>query len=565
MTLQTAEFERWTTMREGQYLERKSAFERPGGGKPKPRHPKAVAKDVAETLAAMANADGGELVVGIEDDGTPTGLPFSENGIDLLLRAAGEQNYVHPPLHPQARRVETAAGLLILHFSVDWSPQVHQLADGRYVLRVNDQNAPFPADKIAALKATKAEALQERSVPPDASLEDVSPGMVATLGNRLGQPWTTEQVLLGSRLGEQREGRVVPNLMGLLVLGIDPLHWHPRCGIDFIRWEGTERRTGSNLNIVKRETIEQPLAILIEKAYEVIRPHIRQRQQLEGLLFSERLEYPTFVWQEALVNAVAHRDYSIRGASIEVSMFDDRLEIRSPGLPPHPVTVDDLNRRERVHLSRNPILMRVLTHLGFVRDLGEGIPRMFEEMEREGFFAPTFRTVAGLSFEVALRNEPVYDQETLTWLSTLIEVDLSGDQKRLLANAHSHDDRFTSHAYQRLANVDLYTASNSIKDLIRKGVVRSTGKGSRVYEVVGTGEHHPAAWPTEVLRIVDLLRAQDSISNQDVQRVLGLERKAAARLLDRLVLNRWVERTGSGRGTRYVAGARFHEYVSSPL
>ncbi len=88
-------------MREGQYLERKSAFERPGGGKPKPRHPKAVAKDVAETLAAMANADGGELVVGTEDDGTPTGVPFSQNGIDLLLRAAGEQNYVHPPRHPQ--------------------------------------------------------------------------------------------------------------------------------------------------------------------------------------------------------------------------------------------------------------------------------------------------------------------------------------------------------------------------------------------------------------------------------------------------------------------------------
>src|SRR6266852_8064360 len=118
--------------------------------------------------------------------------------------------------------------------------------------------------------------------------------------------------------------------------------------------------------------------------------------------------------------------------------------------------------------------MRVLTHLGFVRDLGEGIPRMFEEMERDGFFAPTFRTVGGLSFEVALRNEPVYDQETLTWLSALMDVDLSGDQKRVLANAHSHDDRFTSHAYQWLANVDLFPGFKTIRDRSRTIVVRSS-------------------------------------------------------------------------------------------
>jgi ATP-dependent DNA helicase RecG len=94
------------------------------------------------------------------------------------------------------------------------------------------------------------------------------------------------------------------------------------------------------------------------------------------------------VWQEGIVNAVAHRDYSIQGTQIEIWMFDDRMEIRSPGLPPLPVTLEALNSGQAVHVSRNPRIARVLAELGFVRELGEGVPRMIAEMERQGFYPP---------------------------------------------------------------------------------------------------------------------------------------------------------------------------------
>jgi ATP-dependent DNA helicase RecG len=379
--------------------------------------------------------------------------------------------------------------------------------------------------------------------------------LVASLAPKLGVNGSPEEILRHYRLVEVRNGRFVPCLAGLLLFGKDPLHWHLRCGIDFARWEGTERRTGAEFNIVKRFRIEHPLAVLPERAFAAIQPHIRERQQLHGLFFTEKLEYPTFVWQEAIINAIAHRDYSLQGASIEVWMFDDHIEIRSPGLPPQPVTIEALNRRERLHFSRNPLIVRMLADLGYMREAGEGIRRMFDEMEREGFYPPRFADIGGVFFEVTLRNQPVYDLATLEWLEHFKDFNLSGDQKRLLALARSQGGRFTSRDYQKLVGLDLYSASNSIKELIRKGIVRSTGKGSRVYKLVEPTARQPAV-PVELSRLLPLLRQKGSIQNKDVCRTLGVKPKTATHLLDRFVMEGWLERVGQRRGTRYLLGQR---------
>jgi Predicted transcriptional regulator containing an HTH domain and an uncharacterized domain shared with the mammalian protein Schlafen len=87
-------------------------------------------------------------------------------------------------------------------------------------------------------------------------------------------------------------------------------------------------------------------------------------------------EYPRFSWQEALLNAIAHRDYSVQGSCIEVWLFDDRMEVVSPGGLLPELNLQELLSRKRVHCSRNPRLMRTLVDLGLTRDQGEGIPRM---------------------------------------------------------------------------------------------------------------------------------------------------------------------------------------------
>lgn len=190
-----------------------------------------------------------------------------------------------------------------------------------------------------------------------------------------------------------------------------------------------------------------------------------------------------------------------------------------------------------------------------MRELGEGIPRMFAEMELEGFYPPAFDDIRGVSFQVTLRNQPVYDYMTLNWLERFRHMDLSGNQKRLSAYAHAHGDTFSSRAYQKLIGLDIYAASASIKELIRKGIVRSTRKGSRIYEII---EPHEAfeVLPKELERVLSRVEQTQVITNQQVRSALGVNRLKADPYLRRGVDEGWLRPIGKGRGRQYEPASR---------
>ena len=284
---------------------------------------------------------------------------------------------------------------------------------------------------------------------------------------------------------------------------------------------------GSTLSTGRR--IEAPLPALVRETFAAIVPHVRERQRLVDLFFEERLEYPTFAWQEAVVNAVAHRDYAYEGVGIEIAMLDDRLEIRSPGAPIEPVTLDRLRRQERVHASRNPRIAHVLTALGLMRELGEGIPRMCEEMGRAGLHSPEFTLEGESFFEVTLRNAPIFSVETERWLAQLEAHGLTVDQKRLLAYAREHEGRVTSKAYQNLVDTDITGAQRDIRSLIAQGLVRRTAKHGKVYELVTDNNGETASDAPESLRpLIDELRNGGRIDNTEVRELLGVSRRKAS-------------------------------------
>jgi len=231
-------------------------------------------------------------------------------------------------------------------------------------------------------------------------------------------------------------------------------------------------------------------------------------------------------------------------------MFDDHLEIRSPGLPPKPVTLERLRNRERVHASRNPLIVRVLSDLGYMREVGEGIPRMFEEMERNGLYPPELTIEAEALFTVRLRNQPVYSPEDVAWLDRYADRALTPNAKRILLYARAHGLSFTSRDYQEVCGVDLYTASREIRELVWKGVVRLPQKGGRVYQVVEPGKGAEA--PAEVKALEPKLRQEGFVTSADIQRLLGISRFAATRMARRLVELGWLRREGTRRGTKYL-------------
>ena len=464
----------------GQFLEFLSAYEYKKGPAQKKRHEDLV-REIARLAGGMANADGGVLLVGVEPDKGVTGIPCAQDELPALIQAP--HTLLSPPLNPSCQRAQLG-NLLLLKFEVTPSPEVHRVAGGRAFYRIATENPSLPAEQIQSLKESKRHVFYERQSILEAGMEDLDLAAVEALAQKIEDPRDPKTVLSHTyHLIDGSREKPSLTMAALLLFANDPTRWHPRCGIDFVKYEGTERHHGTSLNVVKRIRFEAPLCRVVDEAVGRIKEHIRERTILHDLFFRERLEYPTFAWQEALVNAVAHRDYALTGAPVEVWMFDDRIEVRSPGLPPSPVTIEQLRQQQRVHFSRNPLLVRVLADLGYLKEMGEGIPRMFREMEHYGLQAPQFST-EGFVFTVILRNTPIYDEATLRWLNQFGTSTVNARQRRLLAYAYCHGKTFSTMDYQRIAEVDRDTAYRDIRVMVKLGIVAPLKPKSRSYRII---------------------------------------------------------------------------------
>ena len=464
----------------GQFLEFISAFEyrRSAGQK---KREEDLAREIVRALSGMANADGGTVLVGIEPDKSVTGIPHDRDEFDALTQAP--QNLLRPQLHPTCEKLRLG-NLQLLKFEVNSGLDIYKIAGGRSFYRVATETVSLPAEQIHALKESKKNVFYERQQALNATWFDLDSDLVQAFVDKT-VPGKDPQAVLSQTYHLLDHSRAIPcpNIAALLLFGRDVTRWHPRAGIDFVKYEGAERQHGSSLNVVKRIRFEAPLVRLIDEAVGRIKEHVRERTILHDLFFRERLEYPTFAWQEALVNAVAHRDYGMSGASIEVWMFDDHIDIRSPGMPPAPVTLEQLRRQKNLHFSRNPLIVRVLADLGYLREMGEGVPRMFQEMESYGLHPPEL-SLEGFIFTVTLRNSPVYDEETLRWLNQFGTAQINLRQRRLLAYAYCHGKTFSTAEYERIAEVDRDTAYRDIRLMIKGGIVAPIKPKSRTYRIV---------------------------------------------------------------------------------
>lgn len=464
----------------GQFFEFISAFEQKKRGV-QTKRPQELAREVARILNGMGNADGGVLLVGVEPDKSLTGLPYSDQEIRELEEVP--RNLLNPPLSSLHERMDLG-NLLLLRFEVAPGLEVRRVASGRTFYRIASENPAMAPEQIRLLKDAKLSYSYERQQVHGAAWKDLDEAALESFAERMDARADPRSLLTRTyHLVRGPADSPEVSMAALLLFGLDPTRWHPRCGIDFVKYEGAERGAGDSLNVVKRVRIERPLWTLVDEAVGRIREHIRERMVLHDLFFRERLEYPSFAWQEALVNAVAHRDYSITGAEIEIWMFDDRLEVRSPGALPAPITLEQMNRQQRVHFSRNPLMVRVLSDLGYMLEIGEGVPRMFQEMEHNALRPPEFST-EGFFFTVTLRNTPIFGDETLRWLDLFDRTRLSLRQQRLLVYALSHGKLLSTADYQRIAEVDRDTAYRDIRSLVKMDILTPVKPKSRTYRVV---------------------------------------------------------------------------------
>ncbi len=315
---------------------------------------------------------------------------------------------------------------------------------------------------------------------------------------------------------------------------------------------GTKRLPGARRNVTQIGRIEPPLAAAIHEAHRIARDQIRRSEKLHDLFFREMPEYPEFSWQEAMVNAFAHRDYENQSREIEVWFFDDRMEVTSPGEPIPPVTLDLLRQRRPVHASRNPLLVRVLVEAGLMREEGEGIPRMFDEMESSYLHVPEFGIDAS-AFTVTLRNEPIFSGPGREWQEMVGRLQLHVPQQRILL---ARPEGFTNEDYRSLNGVDRDQAYREIQEMVAAGAIapaESPGRGA-VYRVAPRLMEARSFLQGRVPALRKFLETHPYVTNADYRKLFEVSRETAKRELSRLVEEQYLELRGERRASRYQPG-----------
>jgi ATP-dependent DNA helicase RecG len=233
---------------ESQFREFKSAFDGPPGSK-KARDPRAVSKDIAETLVAFANADGGELLVGVEDDGQLTGISYSQETAQKLLDAPRTGIHPETPLEsPIARRV-TVQGREILYFSVEKGTRsVVQTSDGRCLQRKDLENRPVSFGGLQFERQEQISREYDRQFVDGANVTDLDTSLVTKVSAQIGG-MSIEKCL--QYLGLAVYGSSILRLQraALLLFAREVQRWHPRCQVRVFRVPGTELKTGTDYEI----------------------------------------------------------------------------------------------------------------------------------------------------------------------------------------------------------------------------------------------------------------------------------------------------------------------------
>lgn len=408
---------------ESQWFDRKSARV----------HPRAL----ADALIGMANADGGIIAVGFSDAGEVEGLrPDQENA----LRTAASR-YSVPPVRHSVEVLNLAAkdgrALTVALFEVEASDGVHRNVQDEVYLRVGDQNRRLRASEAQELEYDKGQSTFDGRPVAGATLADLDAALVDRYVRRVGARAPAPDVLLARGLAIRVAEELRPTVAGMLVLGQAPQRFFPEAFVRVLEYTGKAPEVGARGNIRGDKRFEGPLPVQIELTRRYLLRRLDRAIRLgpRGTFERQRL-LPDDAWLEAIVNAVVHRSYSMAGDHIRVEVFPDRFEVRSPGRLPGLVRVENIRS---TRYARNPRIARAIADLGYGRELGEGVDRMFEEMSHAGLPEPRYSQHSD-SVTVTLRTDTRMGQvmsQLRPPLGTLYEY-LRGGERRTTTDAVEH-------------------------------------------------------------------------------------------------------------------------------
>jgi ATP-dependent DNA helicase RecG len=356
-------------------------------------------EELAKELCALANVEGGHVLLGVEDDGSVSGLTRDPHDAELWVMNICRGDHLRPPVIPYWETIVVEGRpVAIVTLPADLPDKPYKAKRGSaWVVFVRRGSTSVEASREEEARLYQASGVLRYDIRPVAgsSLADLDLTRLRAYFRFVREQEVPEsdadweQLLVNTDfMIEDRERRIV-TVGGMLLFGRTPGRWLPQAGITAVAYPGVERDystreqarlRGPTVPLVDSEGEITDRGV-IDQAMDFVNRNIAHTAELTGAQRQDRSEYPLESIRETIVNAVAHRDYTIAVADIEVALFSDRIEVISPGRLPNTVTVEKMRTGYRA--TRNELVKEVLRDYNYVDARGLGVPRKIVRLMRE--------------------------------------------------------------------------------------------------------------------------------------------------------------------------------------
>ncbi|MBU2461989.1 putative DNA binding domain-containing protein, partial [bacterium] len=422
-----------------------------------------VTPETGRDICAFANTNTGMLIIGLSDGGEIIG-----SSVKWEEQIASIANSCDPAIYPVIDKIKIDDRLILI-VKVEKTGNIHGFK-GKVFIRVGSTNRALSINEIIDLGQKIGRIQFDSEICPQATLKDINWEKVSWFRTTY-KFFTGKEILITDtnllkNLGCFKEDGVTNG--GILLFGQNPEKLISQNQITIVRYPGKDVSD----KYLDMKDFYGNLFDLIDAADEYIRTHIQIVSTLiPGRIAREEIpQYPFFAIRELVVNAVAHRDYSLTGGRIIIKMFKDRIEFYSPGGFPDGVTEENIMERQ---YSRNSMVVRILNSIKYIEAIGDGVRRVVDSIEKHPLKPrlPSFREV-GESVKVTLFSA---DMDELSAL----DLELNEKERKIIQSL-KEKGKIVSSDITRMFDVSRDTANRYLNHLIRLGIVGREGVGRGV-------------------------------------------------------------------------------------
>jgi ATP-dependent DNA helicase RecG len=358
-------------------------------------------KSWLKTVSAFANGLGGSFFIGVEDDGTPVGLADIKETSDQISRLIKERIAPLPEFNLKAHRLEDGKEILVLQIPHGEIPPYYYVADGTTTafVRVGNESNPASPQRLSEL-VMRGKNLTFDALPTEYKKADLSFTIFEAAYKKATKKTLTDKEYIS--FGMCKPDGIL-TYAGLLFADDSPLL---QSRVFCTHWNGLTKGSVGD-DAVDADEFEGDIISLLKNSHNFVRLNSKVRWKKMPDHRVDKPDYADRAVFESLANAIMHRDYAVVGSEIHVDMYDDRLDVYSPGGMVDGSLIQNLNIEDVPSIRRNPTIADVFHRLDFAERQGSGLRKIREETAHlHGYtdeFAPQFISTPS-AFHVVLKN-----------------------------------------------------------------------------------------------------------------------------------------------------------------